>query len=85
MWMQLLSVAIVTFDSINSDTGIKSESMRNYSYTMRDTEPTWEDLKTRCGDLLGHFSKCTGGIQMQADFTSVIYGNDFRSLRHGCI
>lgn len=74
LWLQLLAQAIVTFDSVAENDGVQSESMRNYSYTLRADAGTWKDLSTACGDLLAHFSMCEGGVSMQSDATLWQYG-----------
>lgn len=74
LWLQLLAAAIVAFDDVAQSDGVQSESMRNYSYTLRDSAGTWAELSISCADLIAHFSLCESGVDMQTDATVEQYG-----------
>lgn len=71
LWKQLLASAITSFSMLDYD-GVKSESVRNYSYTLSDGSGSWDTLYKTAGDLLSYFSKCHvlgGSISFQTDVT----------------
>lgn len=73
LWKQLLSSAITVYSSLDYD-GVKSEHVRNYSYTLSNDSGKWGVLYNVCGDLLAYFNKCKYcGISMQTDVTWWLY------------
>lgn len=74
LWLMLLAQAITVSDDVATSEGVQSESVRNYSYTLRTDSGTWADLSRMAGDLLAHFSQCEGSVAMQTDVTCRQYG-----------
>lgn len=75
LWKTLLSVAVVAFSNLDTS-GIKSENIESYSYTLTDSSSAWDLLKRNAGDLLGYFSQCRqGSVSMQTDFTWLTYSD----------
>ena len=56
LWNQLLADALAISVLVKQDEGIKSESMRNYSYTLADYANSWRMLHEKSGDLLAIFN-----------------------------
>lgn len=89
LWDQLLADTISVSVDVKQDDGIKSESMRNYSYTMQDYAGTWAVLAMKSGDLIDRFNACDSGIKFQRNVAGRIYGLDgfvvgCRSCRGDC-
>lgn len=89
LWDQLLADTISVSIDVKQDDGIKSESMRNYSYTMQDYAGTWAVLAMKSGDLIDRFNACDSGIKFQRNVAGRIYGLDgfvvgCRSCRGDC-
>lgn len=84
LWEQLLADALSISVLVKQDQGLQSESMRNYSYQLRDYANTWEMLSQRSNDLLKKFNNCATGITFQTDIAARIYGYDHRYGCQGC-
>ena len=78
LWDQLLSDALAVSVVVQQDQGIASESMRNYSYQLKEYANSWELLSRKSGDLLAKFNACPSGISFQTDLASRIYGSEYR-------
>lgn len=78
LWDQLLADALSVSVDVKNDRGLQSESMRNYSYQLRDYANSWGMLSEKSGDLLNMFNACPSGVTMQQDRAARIYGG-----RHG--
>lgn len=76
LWDQLLADALDVSVQVKQDQGLQSESMRNYSYQLRDYANTWELLAKKSKDLLNKFNACASGIIFQRDLAACIYGHD---------
>jgi hypothetical protein len=76
LFEQLLADAIVVSVEVSQDRGLESESMRNYSYKMRDYGGSWDLLSKKSKDLLGKFNACPAGVTMQTDLAKRIYGHE---------
>lgn len=85
LWLQLLSDALLVSVQVKQNDGIKSESMRNYSYTFQDWANSWMALSMKSGDLLNKFNACSSGITMQRDVASQIYGLTYLDEYDECI
>ena len=74
LWDQLLADTLAISVQVQQGNGVKSESVRNYSYTLADYANSWELLGRKSGDLLNKFNACETGITFQSDIASRIYG-----------
>lgn len=77
LWDKLLADALSVSLKVKVNDGIKSESMRNYSYTLNDFANTWQMLSIKSGDLLNRFNACDSGITFQTNLADRIYGDDY--------
>lgn len=82
LWDQLLADALAISVLVKQDEGIKSESMRNYSYTLADYANSWRMLHEKSGDLLALFNVCDSGVTFQTNLAGRIYGH--RHHYYGC-
>jgi hypothetical protein len=77
LWDKLLADALNVSLTVKTNDGIKSENMRNYSYSLSDFANTWEMLTIKSGDLLNRFNACPSGVTFQTDIADRIYGDDY--------
>ena len=77
LWDKLLADALNVSLKVKTNDGIKSENMRNYSYTLDDWANTWKMLSIKSGDLLNNFNACPSGVIFQTNIADRIYGDDY--------
>lgn len=77
LWNQLLADALAVSVNVKQDDGVKSESMRNYSYTLQDWANSWMALALKAGDLIDIFNVCPSGVTFQRNIAGHIYGHRY--------